>query len=131
MMIYTSNQAAGTTTMNLYLCGSNGQPTGASLASATLDESTVTTNTAGQFYAFNITETTLSPFSIYAVILSSTTDNMNMREDDSGTNTVPPQRVFSNNGGSTWGTDSNTGFFQIFGNPLTDISGFTALVNEI
>lgn len=124
LKLYTNSSGAGTTTMNLYLCDSSGKPTGASLASATLDESTVTTNTAGQYYSFNITETTLSPYSIYCAVLSSTTDNMRVREYDSGTNTVPPQRVYSNDGGSTWATDSNTPFFKVSGNPISDTAGF-------
>jgi hypothetical protein len=112
-------QTPGDITLGLYAT-SSGLPTGAALATKTIDSSSITTNQVGEWIDFDLDSAlTLSATTMYAVILSapdgSISNYISWRRDESSPAYAGGGVVVSTNSGSSWtGATTADYMFQLY-----------------
>jgi len=102
---------------------SSGLPTGSDLTSTSVAGNSLTTDPAGAWYEYSVTEITLTANTKYAIVLrfpSGNTSNwVRWRADYSGSPYTNGDDPFSINSGVSWTADTVTDMmFEIWGNPL-------------
>ena len=120
----TSPDLPGTGTISIKAVDGNNHPTGSDLTSASVDGNSLTTDTAGAWYTYAVSEITLSANTNYSIVLrfpSATSNNQGpwCLQDPSSYSYGTFHH--SNDGGSTWlkYTTGDTAF-EIWGNPINN-----------
>ena len=125
LALYAIGSPTGTLTARLKACDANHKPTGSTLASASIDASTVTTGySPPSYYTFTWgTAYNLTAGTEYCVTLENTANTASDYATMATDNTSPPgYGGYSTNGGSSWtATSTYNSPYQIYGTPLRPI----------
>jgi len=116
-----------TVTVSIKDIGDDGYPTGADLASGTIDGDILTTGTSGSWYGITLTECSLDYDEVYAIcIRAEAGDGSNyvcVREATTGTYT-DGKAITSSTSGTTWADDGSKDImFQVDGHSLITVNG--------
>lgn len=104
-----------------------GDPSGTDLTSGTIDGDAITTDTAGVWYAFDLTNYSLEASTMYAIVVRAvagdSTNSVHWRSDASAGAEPNGQEETSNNAGTTWTGDSDDDFmFEVWGDPVMSVN---------
>jgi hypothetical protein len=114
--LYAASGADGTVTVEIRATNSTGMPIGTALTYGTIEASTITTASAGDWYMITVTNYALMTGTRYAVVISDLSDDQGVYWRRTGTDGYSGGCWQIKGTGDTWTNDTNKdGMFIIYG----------------